>query len=383
MSESGRDLASNRLGQGRRLVGLRRDVAGLAHQAHRPPFAAAVLVGAIMLGCSPSAPGPAVPPGPVRAAPPAAGRPERPRSSPGSPGLQRFADAGAWVLAEMTGKGWCQPDTGATAIMFKDQVVEKNMLEGLAQVRSPAFLFFERVEFGRGALSPLDGARSLYGLHIHNAGNELMMDIATTPELRELWATGVNATSRGLRFLATANKLCDLNLAGADVGDDIVASVSALSGLRKLGLSGTRVTDAGLPLLSGLQRLDDLALDDCPLTDEGVRHLSKLRGLRSLNLSNTRITDASLSYVAQLKSLEYLRLDGTAVTDDGLSRLAPLNNLLVLTVSDTSISDDGLPHLRQMRSLTGVSAFHTRVTERGKRLLPQIEYSASDEGGGR
>lgn len=192
--------------------------------------AVAILYTAAFLGCSPRGPGPAAPRRAVRVPP--AGRTgplERPRSFPGFPELERFADAGAWIIPEMTGTGWCQPSSGATSITFEDQPVGKDMLRGLEQIKRLVFLGFDSVRFRPHALSPLNGARTLYGLRIHGCeglDDELMMDIVSAPELRELWVSESKVTGRGLRLLRSAKELCDIDFSGSDVGDDVLAVAS-------------------------------------------------------------------------------------------------------------------------------------------------------------
>ena len=105
------------------------------------------------------------------------------------------------------------------------------------------------------------------------------------------------------------------------VTDEGVRNLAGAVQLRDLNLDGTSITDETLRVIGNLHQLEELDLSSTHVTDQGLEELQRLKRLRVLWLSNTKISDEGLIHLANLKSLEQLHTDRTRVTPQGLKSL--------------------------------------------------------------
>ncbi|QDU87718.1 DnaJ domain protein [Pirellulimonas nuda] len=90
----------------------------------------------------------------------------------------------------------------------------------------------------------------------------------------------------GQDFASLADRLTEIDLAGADIGDaevgELIADPDGLRYLEVLGLANTRVTNAGALKIAGATRLKLLDLRGTPVTIGMRKQLQTLRAIESV-----------------------------------------------------------------------------------------------------
>lgn len=172
---------------------------------------------------------------------------------------------------------------------------------------------------------------------------------------------GAPLTDAGLRTLAQATGLRDLELTGADdVTPAGLLQLRPLRELRTLHLSDTPLDDGSLQVLAAFPHLRELSLTAAPgLGDGAMPAIAACPTLRSLTLTSCKnVPAASLRDLQALTGLEELTLAGQpGVDDDTLAALRTATSLRKLELDGTAtITSAGLLHLPvTLRELTLVS----------------------------
>jgi len=104
--------------------------------------------------------------------------------------------------------------------------------------------------------------------------------------------------------------------------DACLSDLATLPNLKELYLGGTRLTDNAALDQCAIPSLQVVNLDDTLVGDAAVSRLKRARNLRIVSLRNTRVTDRGLQQIAALPNLQEYYLDGTLVTELGKRRLA-------------------------------------------------------------
>lgn len=137
----------------------------------------------------------------------------------------------------------------------------------------------------------LEGFATSHTLEVFRGNQGLseadLVEIATSPSLRELSARGGDLTARAFEALLPLVHLESLNLEGTQFDDSMAARLHARASLRRLHVGHTA------------------------LTREGLQHIARLRQLRSLDIWANPIVEADIDLLAELPQLECLSLGQT------------------------------------------------------------------------
>lgn len=156
------------------------------------------------------------------------------------------------------------------------------------------------------------------------------------------------------------------------VGDEDLVLLQKTPELRTLGLRGTKITGTGLSNLASVPKLQRLDMGHSELTDEGLKHLPSLVDLQELNIAGTRISDASAAALGDLKNLTVLDASETGLTDAALESLAQIPHLETLILDGCHLTDNGLASLKNCRSLKLLSLRGVPVTGRFVQELEDV-----------
>jgi Leucine-rich repeat (LRR) protein len=256
----------------------------------------------------------------------------------------------------------------------------------------------------------------LSGSNIDDASVQYLPDVDTL-NLRE-----TNLTDAGLRHLAGAKRLRELNLmccgpitgtglavlkncpievlyllgTSADVGVENLAELrrlrelrgplpateTALAALSKLGElrvleldADTTIGSSGLTPLMKLTKLRELRIFKLGNADERIAVLSEMKSLRMLSLASAELTDRGLSHISRMRSLEMLDITRTDVTDDGLSLLPNLRGLKELSLEAVQgITDRGMLKLVRLPELEELDLQATRISDASIAVLGQFQH---------
>ena len=173
---------------------------------------------------------------------------------------------------------------------------------------------------GRGDGGWVDGSSELRDfLRLHDG------TLAANPpnrRIRELCLAGTGVTAAGLRTLGRQEHLVWLDLSHLPVGDEDIRRLAPRPGnLRQLNLEGTRVTPALADWLASADRLRELDLSWTAVDDRVIAALPRALPLETLWLTGSRIGDDSVDWILGLPRLEAVDVQRTGIDGQSLSRL--------------------------------------------------------------
>lgn len=147
-----------------------------------------------------------------------------------------------------------------------------------------------------------------------------LVEVTTSPSLRELSARGADLTARAFEALLPLVHLESLDLQGTQFDDSMAARLHARASLRRLHVGHTA------------------------LTRDGLQHLARLRPLRSLDIRGNAIAEADIDLLAELPQLECLSLgQATAPPFDArtlLPRLQAIPALKHVVLESVAVDDE-------------------------------------------
>lgn len=140
--------------------------------------------------------------------------------------------------------------------------------------------------------------------------------------VRELCLASTGVTAAGLRALGRQQHLVWLDLSHLPVGDEDIRRLAPRPGnLRQLNLEGTRVTPALTDWLASADRLRELDLSWTAVDDRVIAALPRALPLETLWLTGSRIGDDSVDWILGLPQLEAVDVQRTGIGRESLSRL--------------------------------------------------------------
>ncbi len=220
----------------------------------------------------------------------------------------------------------------------------------------------------------------LSGTKVSDSG---LKELAAATHLTDLELDGTLVTAVGLRSLAPLTKLVRLRwFVGDDyrnrVTDEVVSALWETKHLQALecvvyNADEPKRTPGGSATWLSLHRhprrpedVNCLDLSRTKVTDRAVKVLPSLPHLIWLDLGRTGVTDSGMKSVGAVRGLVRLDLYGTAVTDAGLKELAGLSNLIHLSLNDTKVTAKGY------RNSAGRSRTAWSCTRSGRSTSPAI-----------
>jgi hypothetical protein len=207
---------------------------------------------------------------------------------------------------------------------------------------------------------------------------QALENVSQFKELQTLFVRSKSATENQLHPIEKLTQLRELILDIPSATDGDLANIGALTRLQELHiLSCDQATSMGLRNLASLKNLEHLGLHGARVDSDGVRFLSQLRRLEQLNLSDTNVDDLGLSYLVHLTNLQHLSLANTKVQGSGLVQLNALTRLRSLTLSGTGVGDDDLQHFAGLKTLDSLVIRDTQLSDLGvaaiERSLPECK----------
>ncbi|MCK4334096.1 hypothetical protein KAX06_04840 [candidate division WOR-3 bacterium] len=177
------------------------------------------------------------------------------------------------------------------------------------------------------------------GIYIHylDIADLDFLWFALIGNLKFLSAYSYDSTTSGLRYLALAQELRELNFYSLCITNRNLRDISRIPNLRRLSLesSGGTIDQEGLSNLARLTDLTELHLTSLRIDDTGLKYISQIPRLRVLDLNGSWVTDSSLRYLTNLKYLRYLRVNCSCLTDEGLRHLEGIQSLRMLNLSSS------------------------------------------------
>jgi len=177
------------------------------------------------------------------------------------------------------------------------------------------------------------------GIYIHylNIADLDFLWFALIGNLKFLSAYSHDSTTSGLRFLALAQELRELNFYSLCITNRNLRDISRIPNLRRLSLESSEgmIEKEGLRNLAALTSLTELHLTSLRIDDTGLKYISQIPCLRVLDLNGSWVTDSSLRYLTNLKYLRYLRVNCSCLTDEGLRHLEGIQSLRMLNLSSS------------------------------------------------
>ncbi|MBN3848871.1 MULTISPECIES: hypothetical protein [Burkholderiaceae] len=228
----------------------------------------------------------------------------------------------------------------------------------------PAFGMAEKLDVQENSALGSIGLRQLLGkgkkIRELNAsgtrsGDAGAMKIAKLPLLQKLMFCNENLTLTGVKALAAAPQLVELDLSDSHgIDDDCAAALAENKNLRELLLNG------------------------CSISNLGVQELMKNRALRKLGLAESELDENGFAMLAEHPSLEELDVSNSLESSDACAIALSLNpRLKVLAMSHANIQADGAIALSGMSGLSKVTLSSNMIDDRGARALAantQLRY---------
>lgn len=222
-------------------------------------------------------------------------------------------------------------------------------------------------------------------------GDEVLLRLKYTPELRELTLSNLDITDdgltafenlprirylsitnckisgSGLKHLANAENFWCLRLQSETLNDDLSDALSALSRLVVLDVSGPAVTSKIGSAFSNLEQLQNLTLSGTGIDDSIAESLGQLNSLRELWLNRTQIGDDFNLPISALPHLRYVNLSGTQVGGNVCAKLGTGSSLTSVSLGQTPVDDDDIQRLVESATqskLEKINLTQTNVTEK-------------------
>ena len=177
------------------------------------------------------------------------------------------------------------------------------------------------------------------GIYIHylDIADLDFLWFALIGNLKFLSAYSYDSTTSGLRHLALAQELRELNFYSPYITNRNLRDISRIPNLRRLSLESSEgmIEKEGLRNLAALTSLTELHLTSLWIGDTGLKYISQIPCLRVLDLNGSWVTDSSLRYLTNLKDLRYLRVNCSCLTDEGLRHLEGIQSLRMLNLSSS------------------------------------------------
>ena len=130
------------------------------------------------------------------------------------------------------------------------------------------------------------------------------------------------------------------------VTDDELRPLADLPRLRVVSIYGPQITDEGLKHLASAHELEDLDLIMTKETDATLRMAATFPSLRRAFFSSRSVTDEGVRSLGRLKKLKRLHLMGREITDRALAHIESIPALEMLTLQDTQVTDEGVAKLK-------------------------------------
>jgi serine/threonine protein kinase len=181
-----------------------------------------------------------------------------------------------------------------------------------------------------------------------------------------------NISNKALEIIGRMRGLKWLDLSDCkNITDSGLKYLAPAHTLRDLDLTGSSIFGFGLEDLKDCSKLVDINVKASPnLKATAFAGLEKLPWLRRLEASGTNFDDESASHLATLKELEWVVLKGTHITDKAIDYLIQLPNLRILDISHNRLSAKAIAKLARVKSLRELS-----VQECGLGEIDQFELS--------
>ncbi|MBN1868724.1 hypothetical protein JW916_15695 [Candidatus Sumerlaeota bacterium] len=222
------------------------------------------------------------------------------------------------------------------------------------------------------------------------AGNNLVF-LSSLADLRELDLYGVVIRATDLDYLAAPASLEVLGL-GSETSRDLLQfadhdlqRLSPLTGLKSLHLLNAQgITGRGLAYLAGADSLEDLNLAGASaFSDDNAPVLKEFPNLKNLDLSRTALTGKGLANLARtsLFELTFGPYDSRVFSDADMKAFAELTSVRKLTLSDLNmVTDAGLEPIKQMASLQLLRLVRTGFSQNGldslRKAMPNCNISS-------
>jgi serine/threonine protein kinase len=168
---------------------------------------------------------------------------------------------------------------------------------------------------------------SILGLERTYVTDKGIAYLQNLPHLTTLDLASTKVSEDGLKSIGTLSSLRTLDLKGMAISYQSMESVSKLR-LEMLDLTGCSFAPFGLKPLANAKSLEEINLERTNVTGAMLSPLASLPKLRALSLRETGITDSDMRYVWALTQLERLNLADTAVSyQNGLKLLTGKRSL--------------------------------------------------------
>ena len=172
--------------------------------------------------------------------------------------------------------------------------------------------------------------------------------LAKLSRLESLDLSKNRITGKGLTALSQLDSLRELSLNDCRLTDRTVSVIGKIASLEVLSLrNASQLGDRGVKRLASLEKLVRLDLGGTKVSDAVGEQLAAYKNLKSLDLSRTKVTDAIAEQLSELEKLVLLRLDGTEVTDSSLATLAEMKSLRAVDLRKTKVTKAAVDAIKE------------------------------------
>ena len=226
----------------------------------------------------------------------------------------------------------------------------------LRELETLVLLLCDFGEFGMLHIAKLPKLRALDIRGNFKIGNGGLRTLATSPTLRSLKHRSPAVMDEGIRALATARNMDNLEIQDFPITSQSGQYIRQMEKLTSLIIFRCENFDSSGVLELGGLKLNRLTLRGLPIDDSAMEVFRELPTLRRLYLNELpSVSDSGMANLAHLKELEILDIWEVPITDKSLEVIARLPTLKTLMLRTTNVTDTGLELLLTMPHLESVT----------------------------